>query len=246
MWKWMLVCAVGLTACGEEGERVPLTEGAPAAGGTTAPAQPQAAQPGQPAGNAEPAPQTRMAKVVEVLSAGEYTIARMDACGQEAWTAGPPTELTVGQTIEMSSGTVMENFHSKTLNRDFEIILFVDWYRPTEQALACPPAPTDDPGPGKPGHGGGGTLGTPGNGTRFTGKVLETMDSGGYTYAKLAACGKEQWVAGSPTPVKVGQVLVAVDGLPMSNFTSKTLGRTFDNILFVRTLTHVAGEPACN
>ena len=47
-----------------------------------------------------------MAKVVEVLPAGEYTIARMDACGVEAWTAGPPTELTVGQTVEMPTGTV--------------------------------------------------------------------------------------------------------------------------------------------
>lgn len=237
---WCAVLGLMVVGCDEEGERVPLTE----APGAVAPTE---APPAAPAPAPAPAqPQNRMAKVVEVLPAGEYTIARMDACGVEAWTAGPPTELTVGQTVEMPTGTVMEKFHSKTLKRDFEVILFVDWYKATEQEVPCPVAPRDDPGPGKPGHGGGGTLGSPGNGTRFTGKVVETMDSGGYTYAKLASCGKEQWVAGSPTPVKVGQTLVAVDGLPMTNFTSKTLGRVFDNILFVRTLTHVEGEPKCN
>jgi hypothetical protein len=252
-WCAVLVLLAGTTGCEEEGERVPLTE---APGEVAAPTPAPGSTPGATPGAAPaPAPaeaQTRLAKVVEVLPAGEYTIARMDACGVEAWTAGPPTELTVGQTVEMSSGMVMEKFHSKTLKRDFDVILFVDWYRPSEQPVPCPTAAaphapgTDDPGPGKPGHGGGAELGSPGNGTRFTGKVVETMDSGGYTYAKLASCGKEQWVAGSPTPVKVGQTLVAVDGLPMTNFTSKTLGRVFDNILFVRTLTHVEGEPKCN
>jgi hypothetical protein len=235
-WSAVLGLLV-VMGCEEEGERVPLT-GDPGEAPAPAPAAPEPA-----------APQTRMAKVVEVLPAGEYTIARMDACGALAWTAGPPTELKVGQTVEMPGGTVMEKFHSKSLKRDFDVILFVDWYKPSEAAIPCPVAPpgptADDPGPGKPGHGGGAQLGAPGNGTRFTGKVVETMDSGGYTYAKLASCGKEQWVAGSPTPVKVGQTLVAVDGLPMTNFTSKTLGRVFDNILFVRTLTHVEGEPKC-
>lgn len=232
-----------LGGCEEEGERVALTPGAPAAAPEAAPgAAPPSNTPAQPAQPASS--KTRYAKVLEVLSAGEYTIARMDACGQEAWTAGPPTPLNVGQSVEMEESLIMEGFHSKSLDRTFDVIMFVSSYKTSEAEIRCPEPPKDDPGPGKPGHGGGGSIGGAGS-KRFVGKVVETMDSGGYTYAKLSACGQESWFAGPPVVIKAGQTLVAVDGLEMTNFTSKTLGRVFPSIQFVRSLTLVEGEPKC-
>ena len=39
----------------------------------------------------------------------------------------------------------------------------------------------------------------------LSGKVVETMNSGGYTYVSLESNGKKTWVAVPATAVKVGQ-----------------------------------------
>jgi len=64
------------------------------------------------------------------------------------------------------------------------------------------------------------------------GVVLETMDAGGYTYARLGASGQELWVAGPVTPLVVGDTVQIVNPLPMGKFTSKALDRTFDDLFF--------------
>jgi len=66
----------------------------------------------------------------------------------------------------------------------------------------------------------------------LSGKVAETMNSGGYTYIKLDTGGKTSWVAIPLTEVKVGQQVTLQPGMEMRNFTSKTLNRTFENIIF--------------
>ncbi len=66
----------------------------------------------------------------------------------------------------------------------------------------------------------------------ISGKVVETMDSGGYTYVSLDRNGKKIWVAIPQTPVKVGQNITCQPGMEMKNFTSKTLKRTFESIIF--------------
>ena len=66
----------------------------------------------------------------------------------------------------------------------------------------------------------------------ISGKVTEILTSGGYTYVNLARDGASTWVAFPTTPVKVGQELVLVPGYEMKNFTSKTLNRTFDRLVF--------------
>lgn len=72
-------------------------------------------------------------------------------------------------------------------------------------------------------------------GNAFTGKIAETMDSGGYTYARLQGGGKDDvWVAAPPFDAKVGEeVSVALD-MPMPGFESKTLKRTFPMLYFVQ------------
>ena len=69
-------------------------------------------------------------------------------------------------------------------------------------------------------------------GDALSGKVVETMNSGGYTYVSLENNGKKTWVAMPETKVKVGQNVTCQPGMPMDNFTSKTLKRTFDRVIF--------------
>ena len=69
-------------------------------------------------------------------------------------------------------------------------------------------------------------------GAGHKGKVLETMDSGGYTYVQIDEKGQKLWVAAMQTPVKVGDTIEFPDSPPMVNFQSKTLKRTFDKIIF--------------
>jgi hypothetical protein len=66
----------------------------------------------------------------------------------------------------------------------------------------------------------------------LSGKVVETMNAGGYTYVLLEKKGKKTWVAVSETKVTVGKEMAFQPGSPMPNFTSKSLNRTFDMIYF--------------
>lgn len=176
---------------------------------------------------------TRLARTVEVHAAGSYTILKMDACGAEAWVAGPKTDgLTVGQVLEMPLGTAVANFESKELKRTFDELLLVEWLKPTDQEPRCPPrhdqhqqdpkAPSD-----------------------VTGVVKETMESGGYRYALLDVCGTDTWVAGPKVPVKVGETLLGDLSAEMTDFTSTTLGRRFDKILFLKRIAIGPKPPDC-
>jgi hypothetical protein len=66
----------------------------------------------------------------------------------------------------------------------------------------------------------------------ISGKVVESMNSGGYTYVNLEKDGKNTWVAIPTSKVLVGQELSFFPGAVMMNFKSKTLDRTFENIIF--------------
>lgn len=65
------------------------------------------------------------------------------------------------------------------------------------------------------------------------GEVLESMNSGGYTYAFVDTGQDQRWIAALETPVEVGDVVQTDQGMAMSGFTSKTLNRTFNVVYFV-------------
>jgi hypothetical protein len=69
------------------------------------------------------------------------------------------------------------------------------------------------------------------------GKVLSTLDAPGYTYMELANTEKKFWIAAPTTRVKVGDRVRFEQSLVMKNFNSKTLNRTFDQIIFVNSAT---------
>lgn len=66
----------------------------------------------------------------------------------------------------------------------------------------------------------------------LSGKVLETMDGGGYTYVLLKTADDKVWVAVPLLKVSAGQELTLVPGYEMKNFNSKGLNRKFDRLIF--------------
>ncbi len=66
----------------------------------------------------------------------------------------------------------------------------------------------------------------------IVGKIVETMNSGGYTYILLQTRTKQIWVAISETKVSVGQDVILMPGIELINFKSKSLNRTFESIIF--------------
>ena len=75
-----------------------------------------------------------------------------------------------------------------------------------------------------------------------SGIVAETMNSGGYTYARLTADGTETWMAATEFPLKVGDTVQAAVDMPMEKFHSRTLNRDFPIIYFVRAVA-LNGKP---
>ena len=78
--------------------------------------------------------------------------------------------------------------------------------------------------------------------TVHTGTVIETMDAGGYTYVLVEKDDTEQWVALPQSKVQTGDIISYVQGVVMNNFTSKTLDRTFETIIFSEGLSDTSKE----
>ena len=97
---------------------------------------------------------------------------------------------------------------------------------PAEKAPATPaggahPAPAAAPAPEQPKLTG-----------NITGKVLQTMNSGGYSYVYVETKEQKVWVAVPQTNVTVGDTMTFKPGMEMFNFPSTSLKRTFEKIVF--------------
>jgi len=96
---------------------------------------------------------------------------------------------------------------------------------PAAKDTAPAPAPAATPAPAAPAAG------------TIAGTIAETMNSGGYTYARLQTGSQDSWIATSELPVKIGERVSATIDMPMENFNSKTLNRSFPLIYFVTGVT---------
>jgi hypothetical protein len=76
----------------------------------------------------------------------------------------------------------------------------------------------------------------------YSGRVISTMESGGYTYIEFEENGGKLWAAAPLTQVYVGDLIYLSDAVTMNNFHSKTLNRTFESILFTLSIRVVSGE----
>jgi len=66
------------------------------------------------------------AVVKEVLHAGGYTYLNVTEKRKDTWLAVPGMEAAKGDKLSYSGGMVMNDFHSKELDRTFPIILFLE------------------------------------------------------------------------------------------------------------------------
>lgn len=105
---------VGLAGCQNETSQPAEQKAAPQA---AAPASPQ---------SAAPATMGQSGTVTETMDAGGYTYVQVDTGSEKIWAAAPKFAVKVGDPVVVPQGMAMENYHSKTLDRDFSAVYFVD------------------------------------------------------------------------------------------------------------------------
>ena len=191
------------------------------------------------------APQALGGVVRETMNAGGYTYLRIEPPGAEpVWVAAIEMRVAVGDEVRVEGGNELRDFHSRTLDRTFERIVFAGSARVVGDETD-PPAPSEQPLP--PGHPPtGGAEPSPSHESAapggVRGVVRETMSSGGYTYLRVErAAGASVWIAVPAMTVAVGDEVEATAGAEMPGFHSRTLDRTFEQITFspgARVLSH--------
>ncbi|WP_455223067.1 hypothetical protein [Kaarinaea lacus] len=70
-----------------------------------------------------------------------------------------------------------------------------------------------------------------------SGKVVNAMRGGGYTYIQVENHGEQFWIASSVINVQRNDIVAWENGSVMTNFTSYALNRKFEEIHFVRSIT---------
>ena len=66
----------------------------------------------------------RQGTVVETLDAANYTYLNIQTSTQKLWVAIPASVVEVGEVVTYLQGMVMNDFHSKSLNKTFDSIIF--------------------------------------------------------------------------------------------------------------------------
>jgi hypothetical protein len=81
----------------------------------------------------------------------------------------------------------------------------------------------------------------PVQGPDVSGRVVQTIDSGGYSYVLVKKKdGSKIWVAAPQMKLSVGEQVTFQGGMEMINFPSTTLKRTFDKVIFSNGLVETA------
>ena len=81
------------------------------------------AAPGAPAGGAGG---MIRGTVTETMDSGGYTYMQLDTPNGAVWVAAMQMAVAVGDPVEVAGGAPMRNFHSNSLDRTFETILFAN------------------------------------------------------------------------------------------------------------------------
>jgi hypothetical protein len=64
-------------------------------------------------------------RIIETMNANGYTYLLIDSgAAARTWVAIPETTVKVGDTVHYAKGMIMNDFHSKTLNRTFASVVF--------------------------------------------------------------------------------------------------------------------------
>lgn len=200
-------------------------------------------------------------KVLEMMNVDSYTYLRIEKDGRSTWSAIPLSDVKTGEQIALVPGIDMVNFKSMALGRVFPYIHFSAGIKggkpyvvPQQKGPHGPqtagmpsnhPALDQAAGDGKapgampanhPPMGQPAADAKPAYQPVLSGKVVETLDSNGYTYVCLEKDGRKTWAAIPVTKLKNGAEITIFPGAIMPSFTSKSLKRTFENIVFSRGL----------
>ncbi len=152
-------------------------------------------------------------QVLSSIQVPGYTYIEVRTDGRILWLAGNPVEVEDGEVIAWDASMVMQDFQSDTLNRTFDELVFVSAVH--QGADAAPTAARLEPEPN-------------------SGTVRSTENAGGYTYIELETdAGNIVWLAAPQTEVAVADRVAWQGGSIMVNFESRSLGKTFPEILFV-------------
>lgn len=181
---------------------------------------------GSAANAAQPAPRNA-GKVLQVMHGGGYSYVEVQqADGAKVWVAGQQIDVKPGKEVQWGNAMVMRDFNSRSLGRTFQEILFVETWG-TEGAAPVATAPHGSlPQP---------QLGAPAaaQGPSATGTVRSVQNAGGYSYIEVDSGGQVVWVAAMEMDVKKGDKL-QWQGTEMSNFTARSINRTFEKIVFAQ------------
>jgi hypothetical protein len=162
-------------------------------------------------------------KVLQVQNGGGYTYAEvLTGGGQQVWIAGAQLDVKPGASVQWGDYAVMRNFEAKSLKRTFPEILFVNSWNAAGAAAVATGPHGDFPRPATPGA-------AP---VSDSGVLKSVVNGGGYSYLEVDRGGKTVWVAAMQTPMKPGDKVQWQGDTEMSNFTAKSINRTFDKIIF--------------
>ncbi len=64
-------------------------------------------------------------KVVSSINTASYTYVEVSQNGKNVWLASPLVKVKPGNRVRFDEGAMMRNFYSKSLNRTFPAVLFV-------------------------------------------------------------------------------------------------------------------------
>ncbi|WP_143708528.1 hypothetical protein [Methylococcus capsulatus] len=73
-----------------------------------------------------PAELAQKATVIDVINVAQYTYLEVKQDKQSQWIAAPSVEVKKGDVVRFDGGVEMKDFHSKTLDRTFPSIVFVN------------------------------------------------------------------------------------------------------------------------
>jgi hypothetical protein len=227
MNRWLslaVAASLGLTACAKKAEvAAPVAPAQSAAPAAAAPAT-AAATPNS-------------GKVVQSQQGAGYTYAEVEtADGKKVWIAGGHIDVKPGDVVQWGDYSVMTNFNAKSLGRVFDQILFVNTWGPLGAAVtnmaphgAQPGQHPPIPQAASPVASAPGAAAAP---AASAGEVRSAANAGGYTYLEVAQNGATVWIAAPETQVKAGDKVSWDGGMVMHNFTSSSLNRKFDEIVF--------------
>ncbi|MCX6291679.1 MAG: hypothetical protein NT126_07930 [Bacteroidetes bacterium] len=173
------------------------------------------------------------AVVEEVLQTSQYTYLHVKEGDREPWLALPKMQATVGEKYYYRDGLLMTDFNSKELNRTFPEILFLDNISNNPNIAATNATPA---APGSVSNVPGTAMETGTGQNAAAAHVVvaeEVLQTNQYTYIRAKEGTNEVWLAVAKMEAAAGTTYYFTGGLPMNDFVSKELKRTFKEILFV-------------